>query len=526
MGEMSGSRGGVVAFGLFCRCPLFSHSLRNMTDPPATPRSEPNPVLASALLGQVRDYAILALDPQGVIATWNAGAEALKGYTAAEAIGQHFSMFYPEADRRSGLPLRLLDEARTQGRVEHHGWRVRKNGERFWGDVVITALRDDSGDLVGFGKVTRDLTEQHLLEAALRESEQRFRVLVSQVLDYAIIALDAQGVIQSWNAGAEKVKGYSAAEAIGQHFSIFYSPEDRRAGLPLRLLDEARSLGRVEDSGWRIRKDGSSFWGDVTLTALHDEGGRLVGFAKVTRDMTERHQFEAARESFLAAITHDLKTPLTAIKGFAELLSEADEHTRHQMATRIEANVDRLTSLIDTIVDHTKLRANAWTPQLEQLTLRAVAESCLANLAPTLSHHEIKLEGGAGPIIGDRRALERVLTNLVGNAVKYSPPGSRVVIRIETAEATCSLRVIDQGRGVAPEDLETVFEEFQQGRLAHTDRHGAGIGLSSVKQLVSIHGGQVWLESEVGLGTTVVVELPRTAAPATSPTPDNHAEPH
>lgn len=489
-----------------------------MTDLPVSAGSERKPELASALLGQVRDYAILALDPQGVIVTWNAGAEALKGYTAAEAIGQHFSMFYPESDRRSGLPMRLLDEARTSGRVEHYGWRVRKDGDRFWGDVVITALRDASGDLVGFGKVTRDLTDQHLLEVALRESEQRFRILVAQVVDYAIIALDAQGVIQTWNAGAETMKGYTAAEAIGQHFSVFYLPEDRRAGLPLRLLDEARSLGRVQNSGWRVRKDGSRFWGDVTLTALHDQSGLLVGFAKVTRDMTERHQFEAAREAFLAAVTHDLRTPLTAIKGFAELLSAVDEDKRNEMTERIDANVDRLTSLIDSIVDHTKLHADAWLLHVEPLTLRAVTESCLSDLGPTLSRHDVVLEGGSGPVVGDRRALERVINNLVGNAVKYSPAGSRVVIRIETTMASSSLRVSDQGRGVAPEDVEAVFEEFQQGRLAHQDIHGAGIGLSSVKKLVSMHGGQVWMESQVGIGTTVVVELPRTAAHAI-PTP-------
>lgn len=471
--------------------------------------------LVSTMLGQVRDYAILALDPEGVIVSWNAGAEALKGYTASEAIGRHFSIFYTEVDRQNGLPMRLLDQAQTDGRVEDIGWRVRKDGTSFWGDVVITALWDPTGLLIGYGKVTRDRTEHHTLETALRESEQLFRLLVDQVVDYAIIALDAHGVIQSWNAGATAVKGYTAVEAIGQHFSIFYPPDDRRAGLPLRLLDEARSLGRVEHTGWRVRKDGSRFWGDVVLTALHDDDDRLAGFAKVTRDLTERHQLEAARESFLAAVTHDLRTPLTAIKGFAELLPVADEAKRHHMAEWIGANVDRLAVLIDNIVDHTQLHADAWTLHPEPLTLRAVAQSCLSNLGPTLDNHDIELKGDSGPLVGDRRALERVVTNLVGNAVKYSPAGSTVIVLIETTASVTSMRVIDQGRGVAPEDLELVFIEFQRGRLAHGDRHGTGIGLSNVKKLVSMHGGQVWMESEVGIGTTVVVELPRIAAHAT-----------
>ncbi len=182
-------------------------------------------------------------------------------------------MFYTDADRRAGLPLTLLLKARDEGRVEHLGWRVRKDGSRFWGDVVITALHDDDGNHTGFVKVTRDLTEQHELQLALQASEERLRLLVGQVADYAIIGLDPQGTIQTWNLGAEKVKGYTADEAIGRSFAMFYPDEDRRAGLPMTLLTEARDKGRVEHIGWRLRKDGTRFWGDVVITALHDEKG-------------------------------------------------------------------------------------------------------------------------------------------------------------------------------------------------------------------------------------------------------------
>ncbi len=338
------------------------------------------------LVSQVIDYAIIALDPHGIIESWNAGAEQVKGYEPGEILGKHFSVFYADEDRRAGLPLRLLDEARSLGRVEHTGWRVRKDGSRFWADVIITALRNEEGQLTGYAKVTRDLTEQHRLEQSLRTSEERFRVLVSQVLDYAIIALDAQGIVETWNAGAEQVKGYLADEIIGKHFSVFYTDEDRRAGLPLRLLDEARAYGRVEHTGWRVRKDGTRFWGDVVITALHDDRGRLTGFGKVTRDLTEHVSLEAARESFFRGISHDLKTPLAALKGFASILADdQDPDQRRQVAARLEANVDRLTAMVNELVEHAQLRAGTVPMTLERVALADLVEDAASNLGPLLA---------------------------------------------------------------------------------------------------------------------------------------------
>ena len=276
------------------------------------------------LVGQVSDYAIIALDPQGAIETWNLGAERVKQYTAEEAIGRSFAMFYTEEDRRTGLPSKLLNAARENGRVEHTGWRLRKDGTRFWGDVVITALHDSEGNLTGFAKVTRDLTEQHALEEKLRASEERLRLLVGQVADYAIVGLDPQGAIETWNLGAERVKGYTAEEAIGRSFAMFYTEADRRAGLPFELLTQARETGRVEHTGWRVRKDGSRFWGDVVITALHDEAGNLTGYAKVTRDRTDMKAIEDAQDAFYAAFNHDFRTPVTALKGFVDTLRDAD----------------------------------------------------------------------------------------------------------------------------------------------------------------------------------------------------------
>jgi PAS domain S-box-containing protein len=244
------------------------------------------------LVESIRDYAIFALDRAGNVLTWSAGAARLKGYTRPEILGRHFSVFYAPEDVAAGKPDRELEDAARTGRVEDEGWRVRKDGSRFWASVVITALRDELGTLVGFAKVTRDLAERHSGAETLRASEERFRLLVESVRDYAIFMLDPEGHVATWNAGAERIKGYRAWEIIGRHFSVFY-PEDKIAeGFPQHELDVAAHAGRFEDEGWRIRKDGSRFWANVVITALRDEKDELVGFAKVTRDLTERRASE------------------------------------------------------------------------------------------------------------------------------------------------------------------------------------------------------------------------------------------
>jgi PAS domain S-box-containing protein len=240
------------------------------------------------LVESVLDYAIFMLDPEGNVATWNAGAERIKGYRPEEIIGKHFSVFYSDSDIAAGKPEWELDVAKMAGRVEDEGWRVRKDGTRFWANVVITALRDESGRLRGFGKVTRDTTDRKRSEDALRAAEERFHHLVDAVVDYAIYMLDPEGRISTWNAGARRLKGYEAAEILGNHFSAFYTPEDRERGRPERILEIVRSEGRAEDEGWRVRKDGTKFWANVVVTALRDSEGRLLGFAKVTRDLTTR----------------------------------------------------------------------------------------------------------------------------------------------------------------------------------------------------------------------------------------------
>jgi PAS domain S-box-containing protein len=247
---------------------------------------------AQLLIDSIQDYAIFMLDPTGHVASWNPGAQRLKGYTAREVLGRHFSLFYPPSDIVAGKCEMELKGATEHGRFEDEGWRIRKNGERFWANVVITAMRDSSGQLVGFAKITRDLTERRKAEEYLRRSEERFRLLVDSVKDYAIFMLDTDGRVMTWNPGAQRIKGYTSEEVIGQSFSRFFPDEAVAQGKPWDLLGEAASNGRVEDEGWRVRKDGTLLWANVTLTAVYDETGKLRGFSKVTRDLTERRKVE------------------------------------------------------------------------------------------------------------------------------------------------------------------------------------------------------------------------------------------
>ncbi len=249
------------------------------------------------LVESVEDYAIFMLDVDGRVLTWNRGAERIKGYSSREVVGRHFSLFYPDEDVAAGKPEDALRSALRDGHLEYEGWRVRKDGTRFWANVVITALHDESGRLRGFGKVTRDLTEARAAAEQLRLSEERFRLLVESIADYAVYMLDATGHVSTWNSGAEKIKGYTASEIIGRHYEAFFEREDVEAGRPVTELEIARTTGRYEEEGWRVRKDGTRFWASIVLTPIRDSTGELIGFAKVTRDLSARKQAEeTARE--------------------------------------------------------------------------------------------------------------------------------------------------------------------------------------------------------------------------------------
>ena len=244
------------------------------------------------LVAGVTDYAIYMLDIDGMVVNWNAGAERAKGYTADEIVGKHFSTFYSLQERMAYIPENNLQIAFRTGRFEDEGWRYRKDGSAFWAHVIIDAIHDDNGKLIGYTKITRDCTEQRELQRERRAEEEKFRLLVESVTDYAIYMLDPTGHVVNWNAGAQRAKGYTAQEILGQHFSLFYSAQERQNKIPDVNLKIARTTGRFEDQGWRYRKDGSAFWAHVVIDAIHDESGKLVGYAKITRDVTERREYE------------------------------------------------------------------------------------------------------------------------------------------------------------------------------------------------------------------------------------------
>jgi PAS domain S-box-containing protein len=324
---------------------------------PAGQETDPALLQLRLLVQAQTDYAVFLLDPDGIVLTWNTGATRIKGYSEEEAVGRHFSHFYPPEAVEAGVPAAHLEIARREGRHEDEGWRVRKDGARFWANALLTALHDEHGTLLGFGKVTRDLTSRRLAEERLRTSAhdlqaanadlEQFRLLVASVRDYAIFMLDAGGYIRTWNEGARRIKGYEESEVVGRHFSIFYTDADIARDHPADELEIAAREGRFEEEGWRVRKDGSRFWSNVVITALRNAHGTLVGYAKVTRDLTERRESE--QRQLLTA--HKLEVANVALEEAERRAREdADRQRRRTAALELIGRAIVARSELDDIV--------------------------------------------------------------------------------------------------------------------------------------------------------------------------------
>jgi len=494
------------------------------------------------LVESVKDYAIFLLDPEGRILTWNAGAELIKGYSAAEIIGQHFSVFYPPEAR--DFPAHELRVAAAEGRFEDEGWRVRKDGSRFWANVIITALYGADRNLIGFAKVTRDLSGRREHEESLRHSEERFRLLVDGVSDYAIFMLDVNGVVETWNGGAARIKGYRAEEIIGQHFSKFYPEDAVESGWPEHELRVAAAEGRFIDEGWRVRKDGSRFWAHVTITALRDDAGRLRGFAKLTRDLTERKRTEALeasgaeretmleaernarmlaqrtariKDEFLATLSHELRTPLNAILGWTQLLRSrgAPEPAELDRAMEIiERNARAQVRLIDDLLDLSRIMSGRFRLDVRQVSLGEIVRSALDSIEPTAQTKGVRLESVLDPqsvvVSGDPARLQQVFWNLLSNAVKFTPKGGKVQVVLQRVNSHIEFSISDTGIGIPAAFLPHVFERFsQKDSSTHREYGGLGLGLAICKQLVDLHGGSIRAKSMgEGHGATFVVTLP------------------
>jgi PAS domain S-box-containing protein len=509
------------------------------------------------LIESVVDYGIFMLDPSGRIVSWNSGAERMNGYTAKEILGKHFSIFYPQQDSDDGKCDLELRFATAQGRFEDEGWRLRKDGTKFWANVVLTAIRDAEGELIGYGKVTRDLTERRMAEDSLRQSEERLRLLIASVKDYAIFILDPTGHVASWNSGAERLKGYSASEIVGQHFSRFYPIEDIRAGKCEMELERASELGRFEDEGWRLRKDGSRFWANVVISAVRDEKGVLRGFAKVTRDLSERKRHEEERlalaridaarrvaeeneeraremteelriardkaeestrlkDEFLATVGHELRTPLSAILGWGRMLQGGvlDESKSKKAFDVIVRNALAQSQIIDDLLDVSRIVAGQLRLDLDFLNVRQVIDMAVDAVRSSAEAKEITVEAVLDPdggiIRGDRGRLQQVVWNLLTNAVKFTPRHGRISVSMWRDGSSVEIVVADTGRGIAPDFLPRVFDRFAQQEGSHARKAGGlGLGLAIVKHLVELHDGTV--EARSGgedLGATFIVKLP------------------
>jgi PAS domain S-box-containing protein len=480
------------------------------------------------LVESTRDYAIFMLDQGGHVLTWNAGAERIKGYTASEILGHHFSRFYTEDAVARRWPEHELAVAATQGRFEDEGWRVRKDGSRFWANVVLTALRDPGGEVRGFSKITRDLSERRRAEESLRHSEERFRLLVEAVRDYAIFMLDADGRVASWNAGAERIKGYAAHEIIGQHFSVFYPQDARRKKWPEQELSLAREHGRFEDEGPRLRKDGTTFWANVTISAMFERDGTLRGFAKVTRDLTDKRRVEALEDAsrktneFLAMLAHELRNPLAPMANALKLLARAPTSDPTELWVRevLERQTGQMSRLVDDLLDVSRVTRAAMVLDRKPLDARKSLRNALDAARQWIEEgrHRLILEIAEErlEVDGDEVRLNQVFQNLLHNAAKYTPHGGeiRVAARREGGEAVVSVR--DSGVGMAPELVESAFEIFKQGSQSLDRPHGGlGVGLTLVQRLVHLHGGSVQARSEgPGKGAEFIVRLPLRAEPA------------
>jgi len=510
------------------------------------------------LVNAIVDYAIFMLDIDGVVRTWNKGAERLKGYAADEIIGKSFSNFYTPEDREKGLPDRALATASETGRFASEGWRVRKDGRRFWALVVLDAIRDEEGRLVGFAKVTRDITERQQAHADLLESERRYRRLVEAVVDYAIFQLDPSGQVATWNPGAERIKGYRPEEIIGRHFSTFYTPEDIEKGVPTTALAEASEKGRFEAEGWRLRKDGTRFWASVVIDRITDESGAIIGFAKVTRDLTERKQtqdeLQRVQEQLIASqkleavgqlsggIAHDFNNLLMIVLGNLE---NAERNSRnlggpnlHRALANAKRGAQRAAALTSRLLAFSRRQALDPKP----INLNGFLSGLQEFLQRTLGERiEVQTVGGAGlwQIEVDVNHLESTIVNLAINARDAMPNGGKLTIEATNVSADehysranpevaagqyIVISVSDTGSGMTAEVLNHAFEPFFTTK---EPGQGTGLGLSQVYGFVKQSGGHVKIYSEVGEGTSIKMYFPRyfgNMPPALDETDDFIAE--
>jgi PAS domain S-box-containing protein len=509
------------------------------------------------MVSEVSDYVIIFLDKTGKIIDWNKGAERIKGYKASEIVGKSFKLFYTKEDKEKNLPELLLAQAKKQGSVVQEGWRIRKDGTRFWGSVAITALHDDNGDVFGFSKVTRDLTDRKIAEdrlnnvaeelkfknEELRQSEERYQRMIAEVKDYAIILLDTNGIIQNWNAGAQHIKGYTPEEIVGKSFENFYQESDRKSGFPKQLLNEAAVQGRVIHEGWRVRKDGTKFWGYVVITALHDDDGAIIGFSKVTRDLTAKKRIddlikanaieldrknkslERLNEevsSFAYVASHDLKEPLRKIQTFCSRISDENDISRIRAITdKICVSATRMQTLMDDLLSYSQVSND--TSLFAEIDLNRIIKSVRNDLDLLINEKHASFVVGELPLLkGVDFQWHQLFTNLFSNSLKFSKPSELPVISVTASRVAAKqiplglvndlkeyhrITITDNGIGFEEENAKKIFDVFQRLH-SKSEFVGTGIGLAIVKRVVENHGGIITAAGRPGVGATFDIYIP------------------
>lgn len=492
--------------------------------------------LYQKMVEEIQDYAIIVLDKKGYIRNWNKGAQKIKLYTEKEIIGKHFSIFYLPEDYENNLPQTLLKQAQDTGRANQEGWRQRKDGSRFWASVTITAIHDDNGNVIGFCKVTRDLTDRKITEDQLKLSEERYHRMVAEVQDYAIILLNVDGVIENWNVGAEKIKGYTSSEILGKTFEIFYTPEDRERKLPGKLLAIAKETGRATHEGWRVRKDGTRFWGSITITALHNKDGTVIGFSKVTRDLTKQKIAEDKLAAYTAELeiqnseleqyayvaSHDLQEPLRKIQVFSELIKENfhDRDFVERYFEKLDNSAKRMADLVRALLNYS--RASKDNPATTEVDLNTIRSEVEQDFELLIEEKKATITGNTLPkVYGSHLQLGQLFCNLISNSLKFSTASPHIHIQASIVEKgqvknapipLCAqnyhlISFKDNGIGFEDQYKDTIFSLFQRLH-GKQDYAGTGIGLALCKKIAENHKGFITAHSTLGKGAEFCVYLP------------------
>jgi len=488
-----------------------------MTQPRESRRQQGRDEAFRLLAESVLDYAILLLDPAGVITSWGEGARRINGYEADEVLGRHCALFYLPDDVERGLPAELLARAGADGHVESEGWRLRKGGERFWAREVMTALRDPDGRLVGFAKVTGDLSERKRLEEEqsrlLRRARER-EALLSNLLESApdaILASGPDGTIVLANAQVEALFGYRRQDLLGQPIERLLPDELRPRHAEHRAAYLRSPRTRPMGIGLELfgrRKDGTAIPVEISLSPVRTDDGLLV--LAVIRDISERRALERMEREFVGLVSHELMNPITALALQAELMQMTGAYSEKAVGA-ILGQAKQLERLVGDLLDVSRLAAGRLRLRPVETDLVALARTAAEEAQLLSPGHHVRLHAPRWPLVGrwDPGRLQQVLGNLLSNAIKYSPPEREIVVQVEDLGAEACVAVLDHGAGIAPDALPHLFERFYRAQGAHESAiKGLGLGLYIARSLVEAHGGTISAESQPGAGSTFRFTLP------------------